>query len=59
MYFQDLTLAPYEKDLINIKLLNRKEIKSINHYHKIVFELLKSFMKQEELSIFAEQCSPL
>ena len=59
LYFQDLTLAPYEKNLINIKLLNRKEIKSINHYHKIVFELLKSFMKQEELSIFAEQCSPL
>jgi Xaa-Pro aminopeptidase len=57
--FQDLTLAPYEKNLINVKLLNRKEVKSINRYHEIVFELLKSFMKEEELSIFAEQCSPL
>ena len=57
--FQDLTLAPYEKNLINVKLLNRKEVKSINRYHAIVFELLKSFMKEEELSIFAEQCSPL
>ena len=57
--FQDLTLVPYEKNLINVKLLNRKEVKSINRYHAIVFELLKSFMKGEELSIFAEQCSPL
>ena len=57
--FQDLTLAPYEKNLINVKLLNRKEVKSINRYHEIVFELLKSFMKEEELSVFAEQCSPL
>jgi len=57
--FQDLTLAPYEKNLINVKLLNKKEVKSINRYHVIVFELLKSFMKEEELSIFAEQCSPL
>ena len=57
--FQDLTLVPYEKNLINVKLLNRKEVKSINRYHAIVFELLKSFMKEEELSIFAEQCSPL
>ena len=57
--FQDLTLVPYEKNLINVKLLNKKEVKSINRYHVIVFELLKSFMKEEELSIFAEQCSPL
>ena len=57
--FQDLTLVPYEKNLINVKLLNRKEVKSINRYHAIVFELLKSFMKEEELSVFAEQCSPL
>ena len=57
--FQDLTLVPYEKNLINVKLLNKKEVKSINRYHALVFELLKSFMKEEELSIFAEQCSPL
>ena len=57
--FQDLTLVPYEKNLIDVKLLNKKEVKSINRYHALVFELLKSFMKEEELSIFAEQCSPL
>ncbi len=57
--FQDLTLVPYEKNLINVKLLNKKEVKSINRYHALVFELLKSFMKEEELSVFAEQCSPL
>ena len=57
--FQDLTLVPYEKNLINVKLLNKKEVKSINRYHALVFELLKSFMKEEELSIFTEQCSPL
>lgn len=57
--FSDLTLVPYEKNLINKKLLTKQEIIYINNYHKIVFELLKSFMNKKELLIFRDLCSPI
>ncbi len=59
LHFSDLTLVPYEKNLINKKLLIKQEITSINNYHKIVFELLKSFMNKKELLIFRDLCSPI
>ena len=59
LHFSDLTLVPYEKNLINKKLLIKQEITSINNYHKIVFELLKSFMNKKELLILKDLCSPI
>jgi Xaa-Pro aminopeptidase len=59
LHFRDLTLVPYEKNLINKKLLIKQEITSINNYHKIVFELLKSFMNKKELLILKDLCSPI
>lgn len=59
LHFSDLTLVPYEKNLINKKLLTKQEIININNYHKIVFELLKSFMNKKELLIFRDLCSPI
>jgi len=59
LHFEDLTLVPYEKNLINKKLLTKQEIIYINNYHKIVFELLKSFMTRKELLIFKDLCSPI
>ena len=32
--FENLTLAPIEKDLINFKLLNNKEKQYLNEYNK-------------------------
>ena len=34
--FEELTLAPIEKSLINKKILNSSEIKWINNYHQKV-----------------------
>ena len=59
LHFSDLTLVPYEKNLINKKLLIKQEITSINNYHKIVFELLKPFMNKKELLILKDLCSPI
>ena len=59
LHFSDLTLVPYEKNLINKKLLIKQEITSINNYHKMVFELLKSFMNKKELLILKDLCSPI
>ena len=57
--FKDLTLVPYDKNLINKHLLSRLEIKYLNNYHKEVFEKLNSFLNLKELSFLKKICSPL
>ena len=59
LLFEDLTLVPYDKNLINKYLLSRLEIKYLNNYHKEVFEKLNSFLNLKELSFLKKICSPL
>ena len=46
--FENLTLAPIEKDLINFKLLNKKEKKYLNEYHKKIYYILGSHLNKNE-----------
>ena len=48
LYFENLTLAPIEKDLINFKLLNNKEKKYLNEYHKKVYMRLNPYLSKGE-----------
>ena len=59
LLFKDLTLVPYDKNLINKDLLSRLEIKYLNNYHKEVFEKLNSFLNLKELNFLKKICSPL
>jgi len=59
LLFEDLTLVPYDKNLINKNLLSKLEIKYLNNYHKEVFEKLNSFLNLKELSFLKKICSPL
>ena len=55
--FEDLTLAPIDKSLINKKLLNKDEISWLNRYHAKVYFNLKKYMNKNELSKFQALCS--
>ncbi len=55
--FENLTLAPIDKTLINKKLLNNQEIKWLNNYHSKVFNKLKKFMNRSELIDLKNACS--
>ena len=57
--FNNLTMVPIEKNLINIKLLNDKEKKWINTYHKKVYFNLKNNMNRIELNDLKLACSAL
>ena len=46
--FENLTLAPIEKDLINFKLLNNREKKYLSEYHKKVYFTLSPFLSKNE-----------
>jgi len=57
--FEELTIAPIEKDLINKKILNSNEIKWINGYHRKVRKSLFKFMNLKEKIDLAKACSPI
>ena len=58
-YFENLTMAPIDKDLINKNILSRKEKNWLNNYHKKVFENLKKFMNKKEFQDLKQACSAI
>ena len=59
MIFENLTMAPIEKDLILKEKLNKNEKEWLNNYHKIVFKkLIKSMNKIEALEL-QKACSAI
>ena len=57
--FEELTLAPIEKNLINKKILNQGEINWINNYHNKVKKSLYGFMNLKEKTDLVKACSPI
>mgnify|MGYP003387939537 CR=1 FL=1 len=48
LQFENLTLAPIEKDLINFSLLNKAEKDYLFHYHLNVYVQLSKFLNKKE-----------
>ena len=55
-YFDNLTMVPIDKNLIDIKILNNNERHWINMYHKKVFNKLKTFMNKTEAIELKKAC---
>ena len=58
-YFENFTMAPIDKDLIDQSLLNKKEKKWLNEYHYKVFETLKNYMNKTEILELKMACSTI
>ncbi|WP_116964155.1 aminopeptidase P family protein [Fastidiosibacter lacustris] len=50
--FEDLTLVPYARNLIDIQLLSNEEIKQINSYHLRIEKELMPMISDENLKIW-------
>ena len=57
--FDNLTMAPIDKDLISQKILDKKEKDWINSYHKEVFKNLRKFMNKVEILELKKACSAI
>ena len=57
--FEELTLAPIEKDLINKKILKQSEINWLNNYHYRVKRSLFKYMSLKEKIELSNACSPI
>lgn len=49
LQFKFLTLAPFDMELIDVSLLERKDIEQLNNYNSMVYEKLSPYMNSEEL----------
>ena len=49
LYFETLTLVPFDLDAIDVTLLDCKEKQLLNDYHSRVYNELSSYMTEEEL----------
>ena len=47
-YFENLTLAPIEKDMINFNILDNKEKDYLRNYHFLVYKKLKRYLNYKE-----------
>ncbi len=59
LIFDNLTLAPIDKSLIDLNFLEKSEINWINNYHNKVFKKLKKFMNKSELEDLRLACSKI
>ena len=57
--FDNLTMAPIDKSLINKNILKKNEINWLNNYHKDVFKSLKKYMNRSELLDLKQACSKI
>ena len=57
--FEELTMAPIEKNMIRKKMLNKKEIDWLNKYHFKVKKKLFRYMNFKEKSNLIDACSPI
>ena len=58
-YFENLTMAPIDKDLIDREALDNNEKKWLNNYHKKVFTKLKNSMNKLEVLELKKACSAI
>jgi len=57
--FENLTLCPIDKKLIDVNLLTKEELNYLNDYHKQVLDTLSPFLEGEELEWLKEATSPV
>ena len=58
-YFENFTMAPIDKELIDKSLLKKDEIKWLNNYHRQVFLTLKDKMNKKEFLELRKACSAI
>ena len=57
--FENLTLIPFDKKLIDISVLTKVQISALNNYHKEVLEKISPYLKVELKEWFLNKCKPL
>ena len=54
MYFESLTFAPIDLELIDTSVMEKKDIENLNRYHREVYEKISPLMTEEEAAWLKE-----
>ena len=59
MCFESVTYCPIDKEAIDVKYLEKRDIEQIDDYHKLVYKELSPYFEGEELAWLKEACAPI
>ncbi len=59
MSFETVTYVPIDKEVIDLKYLENRDIEQINDYHKMVYEKISPYFEGKEADWLKEACAPL
>ena len=59
MYLEPLTMAPFDRDAIDVSLLTEAELALLNDYHKLVYDTVAPLLPAEEQAWLAAATAPL
>jgi Xaa-Pro aminopeptidase len=57
--FETLTLAPFDRQLIDTSLLTKAELDWVNHYHQRVLDEVGPKLAEDAATWLAASCAPL
>ena len=57
--FETLTMVPFDREAIDVSLMNDRELALLNEYHGQVYRTLKPYLTKEEAKWLAEETAPL
>lgn len=59
MYLEPLTMAPFDRDAIDVSLLTEAELAQLNGYHRLVYDTVAPLLPAEEQAWLAAATAPL
>lgn len=59
MYLEPLTMAPFDRDAIDVSLLTEAELAQLNGYHRLVYDTVSPLLPAEEQAWLAAATAPL
>lgn len=59
MYLEPLTMAPFDRDAIDVSLLTEAELAQLNGYHRLVYDTVAPLLPAEEQAWLAVATAPL
>ena len=59
LYLEPLTMAPFDRDAIDVSLLTEQELAQLNDYHRRVYDTVSPLLPAEEQAWLAQATAPL
>lgn len=59
LYLEPLTMAPFDRDAIDVSLLTEAELAQLNDYHRLVYDTVSPLLPAEEQAWLAAATAPL